>query len=60
MGEPIITRFTPAEVEQLLREFGFADIAHVGPDEARNLYFADRPDVRFFGIQRLVVGKVAA
>jgi hypothetical protein len=58
MGEPIISRFTPGEVEQLLREFGFADIAHIGPDEARNLYFADRADVQFLGIQRLTMGKI--
>jgi methyltransferase (TIGR00027 family) len=59
MGEPVISRFTPAEIEQLLRESGFADVAHIGPDEARDMYFADRPDVRFFGIQRLVLGKIA-
>jgi methyltransferase (TIGR00027 family) len=59
MGEPIITRLTPAEAEQLLRESGFTDVAHIGSDEARDLYFADRPDVRFFGIQRLVIGRVA-
>src|SRR5579859_7822020 len=58
MGEPIITRFAPAEVDQLLRELGFGGIAHVGPDEARQLYFADRPDAHFFGIQRLVIATV--
>jgi methyltransferase (TIGR00027 family) len=60
MGEPIIARFTPDEFEQLLRQIGFTEVAHFGPDEARSTYFADCPDVRFFGIQRLVIGTVAA
>jgi methyltransferase (TIGR00027 family) len=59
MGEPIVARFTPAEFEHLLREVGFSDVAHIGPNEARTTYFADRPEVRFFGIQRLVIGTVA-
>jgi methyltransferase (TIGR00027 family) len=60
MGEPVIARFTPDEFEQLLRQAGFAEVAHIGPDEARNRYYPGRPDVRFFGIQRLVIGTVAS
>ena len=59
MGEPIITRFEPDEIEQLLRDRGFDQIEHFGPDEAVRTYFAGRDDVRFGGAQRLVVATVA-
>ena len=55
MGEPVISRFEPDEIERLLREVGFTDVADFGPEEAVRTYFAGRQDVRFGGAQRLVV-----
>jgi len=59
LGEPFISLFEPAEIEQLLRQLGFDGIEHFGPDEAIRTYFAGRNDVRFGGAQRLVVATVA-
>lgn len=59
MGEPIVTLFELDEIERLLRDHGFAEIEHVGPDEAVRRYFPGRNDVRFGGAQRLVVATVA-
>ncbi len=59
MGEPIITYFLPAEIEELLRSIGFDNVAHFGPDEAVREYFPGRADVRFGGAQRLVTATVA-
>lgn len=55
LGEPMISLFTPDEIERLLRDHGFADIVHFGPAEAIAAYFPGRNDVRFGGAQRLVV-----
>ena len=60
LGEPMISLFTPAQVEQLLRELGYDELTHFGPEEARHTYFADRDDVRFGGAQRIVMASVAA
>jgi methyltransferase (TIGR00027 family) len=59
MGEPIISRFEPNEIDRLLRGLGFDQIEDFGPDEAVRTYFAGRDDVRFGGAQRLVVATVA-
>lgn len=59
LGEPMISLFVPEEIEQLLRQVGFVDIVHIGPEEAVQAYFPGRADVRFAGAQRLVIGKVA-
>jgi methyltransferase (TIGR00027 family) len=59
MGEPMISFFTPARIEQLMRELGYGEIVHIGPDEARDTYFPGREDVRFGGQQRLVVATVS-
>ena len=58
MGEPFVSLFEPAEVEELLRRLGFIDISHFGPDEAIRKYFPGRDDVRFGGAQRLIVATV--
>lgn len=58
MGEPMITFFTPANIEELLRQHGFGEFVHVGPDEARALYFEGRSDVVLGGAQRLITGTV--
>jgi methyltransferase (TIGR00027 family) len=58
LDEPIISLFLPAEIEQRLRDHGFDDIVHVGPDEARAMYFPGRSDVQFGGAHRLVAAHV--
>lgn len=59
MGEPIVSMFVPDEIERLLRDHGFDDIVHIGPEEALTRYFPGRTDVRFGGAQRLIVATVA-
>jgi methyltransferase (TIGR00027 family) len=59
MGEPFVSRFEPAEFEQLMRRLGFDDIIHFGPEEAIRTYFPGRDDVRLQGTQRLIVATVA-
>jgi methyltransferase (TIGR00027 family) len=59
LGEPMISLFVPGEIEGLLRQVGFVDIVHIGPDEAVRAYFPGRADVRFAGAQRLAIGEVA-
>jgi methyltransferase (TIGR00027 family) len=58
MGEPFLSFFVPAQIDEVLRSHGFADIAHFGAEEARALYFDGRADVDIAGAQRLVVGTV--
>ena len=58
LGEPIVSTFEPAEIERLLRELGFVEIVHVGPEEAAATGFAGRADVRFGGARRLVIAGV--
>lgn len=60
MGEPMISLFIPTEIEQLLRELGYGEITHFGPDEARTIYFADREDVPLGGAERILIATVAA
>jgi methyltransferase (TIGR00027 family) len=58
MDEPMISRFTPNDIEVLMADRGFTELVHLGPDEARALYFENRPDVRFGGAQRIIAGTV--
>jgi methyltransferase (TIGR00027 family) len=58
MGEPFVSFFLPAEIEELLRRQGFGDIVHFGSQEARAVYFDGRADIAIAGAQRLVVGTV--
>jgi methyltransferase (TIGR00027 family) len=60
MDEPMITFFTPTEMEDLLRSHGFGAIEHVGPEEAKALYFPGRPEVIFGGAQRLISASLGA
>ena len=53
LGEPFVSRFTPAEIARLLHGHGFGDITDFGPDEARAVYFQGRADVEIAGAQRL-------
>jgi methyltransferase (TIGR00027 family) len=57
-GEPFLSLFVPQEMEKLLRETGFVEIGHFGPEEAIRTYFPDRTDVRFGGAQRLILATV--
>ena len=58
MGEPVITTFTPLEIEELLRVEGFGEVTHFGPDEALQTYYRGRRDVHFAGAQRIAMGTV--
>jgi hypothetical protein len=58
MGRPFVSRFLPGQIDQLLREHGFGEIADFGPDEARTAYFQGRTDVDIAGAQRLVAATV--
>ena len=49
----------PRTRQWLVRDRGFDDIVHFGPEEARSTYFAGRNDVQFGGAQRLLVATVA-
>ena len=59
LGEPIVTRFEPDEIQRLVRRLGFDQLEDFGPDEAVRTYFPGRDDVRFGGAQRLLVAAVA-
>ena len=59
MGEPMVRRFRPAEIEQLLRRLGFTSVEHFGPEEAIATYFPGRDDVTFGGAQRIASATVA-
>ena len=58
MGEPFISLFEPAEIEQLLLKIGFVDIVHFGPTEAARTYFQGRSDIRLHGSQYIVIATV--
>ncbi|MGN6430832.1 MAG: class I SAM-dependent methyltransferase, partial [Gaiellaceae bacterium] len=60
VGEPWLSFFTAAEVEALLRRYGFGEVDHFGPAEASRTYFAGRPDVHLEMPQRLLVATVGA
>lgn len=59
LGEPMISLFTPTEIEQVLRDLGYDEITHFGPEEARDNYFPGRDDVHFGGAQRILIATVA-
>jgi methyltransferase (TIGR00027 family) len=58
MGEPFVSLYEPQQIEQLLRDHGYTDIEHFGPDEARATYLPGRDDVHFGGAQRLIAANV--
>ena len=58
MGEPFVSRFLPSQIDQLLREHGFGEIADFGPEEARAAYFQGRTDIDIAGAQRLIAATV--
>jgi methyltransferase (TIGR00027 family) len=58
IGEPFVSRFLPGEIDQLLREHGFGEIAGFGPHEARETYFQGRTDIDIAGAQRLIAATV--
>jgi len=59
LGEPMISLFTPKQIEQLLREHNFDEIVHFGPNEAAATYFRLDDDVWLHGIQRLIAASVS-
>jgi methyltransferase (TIGR00027 family) len=58
MGEPFVSLFLLAEIEELLRRQRFGDIVHFGSEDARARYFDGRADVAIAGAQRLVLAAV--
>jgi methyltransferase (TIGR00027 family) len=58
MGEPFVSFFAADEIESLLRQHGFDDIAHFGSEEARALWFDGASDVAIAGAQRLIAATV--
>lgn len=54
LGEPFVTFLTRGEIDALLRKRGFDEMEHIGRDQARARYFADRQDVEIAGAQALV------
>lgn len=43
-GEPWLSRFLPAELEENLRAMGFSQVVHLTPEEADERYFRGRRD----------------
>jgi methyltransferase (TIGR00027 family) len=59
LGEPFVSLFVPDEIEGLLRNHGFDDIVHFGPQEARAAWFGGAVDVAIAGAQRLIAATVS-
>ena len=60
MGEPFLSLFVTDEIDALLRNHGFGEIAHFGPKEAREVYFDGRANVEIAGAQRLAAATLQA
>jgi methyltransferase (TIGR00027 family) len=58
LGEPFVSLFVPDEIEGLLRNHGFEDIVHFGPQEALAAWFGGAADVAIAGAQRLIAATV--
>jgi methyltransferase (TIGR00027 family) len=58
VGEPFVSLFHPDEIEALMRNHGFDEFVHFGPQHARAGYFDGRADIEIAGAQRLVTGTV--
>jgi O-methyltransferase involved in polyketide biosynthesis len=43
-GDPFLSRFTPEDIQQLLRTMGFGSVYHLLPEEAQERYFKNRAD----------------
>ena len=57
LGEPFVSLFEPAEIEQVLHRFGFQVTSHFGPAEAVARYFGGNT-IAVDGFQRLAVASV--
>jgi methyltransferase (TIGR00027 family) len=44
MGEPVLSQFTPEQLETKLRRIGFSEVVHFGPDDGHERYFKGRTD----------------
>jgi hypothetical protein len=58
LGEPMISLFAPAEIEQLLRVLGYGEVTYFGPEEARSTCFANHDDIQLGGAERIVIATV--
>jgi O-methyltransferase involved in polyketide biosynthesis len=41
MGEPVLSQFTPEQLETKLRRIGFSEVIHFRPDAAHDRYLKD-------------------
>jgi methyltransferase (TIGR00027 family) len=57
-GERFLSLFRPGELDELLRQCGFAQVDDSGPRELLRMYLADRPDAQLTGIERLATAWV--
>jgi methyltransferase (TIGR00027 family) len=57
LGEPFVSLFEPAEIDQVLHGLGFQVTSHFGPAEAVTRYFAGQ-SIEIGGFQRLAVALV--
>jgi O-methyltransferase involved in polyketide biosynthesis len=60
LGEPFLSLFVPDEIEGRLRNHGFEDIVHFGPQEALAAWFGGAADVSIAGAQRLIAATVGS
>jgi O-methyltransferase involved in polyketide biosynthesis len=44
MGEPVLSQFTPEQLETKLRQIGFSEVIHFDPDDVHERYFKGRTD----------------
>jgi methyltransferase (TIGR00027 family) len=57
-GEPFLSLFRPAEIDDLMRRSGFTRVDQFGPRQLLDLYLADQSDAQLTGIERLAAGYV--
>jgi hypothetical protein len=57
-GEPFLSLFRPAEIDDLMRRSGFTCVEQFGPRQLLDLYLADQSAAQLTGIERLAAGYV--
>jgi methyltransferase (TIGR00027 family) len=61
VGEPWVTTFDPAVLQDELRRDGFPDVEDLGPEELNARYFSGRADgLRVGGLSHVMVGRTEA
>jgi methyltransferase (TIGR00027 family) len=58
MGEPLVSLFTPAELEELVLGLGFSHVDHFEAADAKRTYLSGRPDAMLANIERFVTATV--